>query len=186
MMTSVAFEALFVMETASIARGFLVLDAAVKRAPVTVRWARPVSPGRFVLVFGGSVEVTQESLEAARSAAGSDIVDEVYLPGVHPALLPAIDRSIAAERGEAVGIVETSTVASAIHAADLALKAVDVSVLRMHLALGTGGKGWFTICGPVGDVDAALEAVRSGVQPERIVGIELLAQPHPEIRGFLA
>jgi microcompartment protein CcmL/EutN len=179
------FEALAVIETASIARGFVVLDAVVKKAPVVVRHARPVSPGIFLLVFGGGVEVTLEGLEAARSVAGSDVVDELFLPGIHPGLLPAVDRQIAPERGEAVGIVETKTVSAALLAADTALKAVDVTVLRMHLAIGTGGKGWFTLCGPVGDVDAALDAVRAVTRADRLVALERIAQPHPEVRGFL-
>ncbi len=174
------------VETASIARGFVVLDAVVKKAPVVVKCARPISPGRFLLVFGGGVDVTLEGIEAARSVAGSDVVDELFLPGVHAAVLPAIDRAVTAERGEAIGVVETSTVAAAVLAADLALKAVDVAVLRMHLALGTGGKGWFTLCGPVGDVDAALDAVRAGVRADRLVALELIAQPHPEVRGFMS
>ena len=88
MSASSTFEALAVIETASIARGFVVLDAVVKKAPVTVKVARPVSPGRFLLVFGGGVEVTLEGVEAARSVAGSDVVDELFLAGAHPALLP--------------------------------------------------------------------------------------------------
>jgi microcompartment protein CcmL/EutN len=186
MATSTTFEALAVIETSSIARGFVVLDAVVKKAPVVVKHAQPVSPGKFLLVFGGGVDVTLEGIETARSIAGSDVIDELFLPGVHPALLPAVDRAITPERGEAVGIVETATVASAILAADLALKAVDVRVLRMHLAIGTGGKGWFTVCGPVGDVDAALDAVRTGVRADRLIGLALIAQPHPEVRGFLS
>jgi microcompartment protein CcmL/EutN len=186
MSTTATFEALAVIETGSIARGFVVLDAVVKRAPVSVRIARPVSPGRFLLVFGGGVDVTLESVEEARSVAGSDVVDELFLPGAHPALLPAIDRAIAAEHGEAVGIVETSTVSAAVLAADTALKAVDVRVLRMHLALGTGGKGWFTLCGPVADVDAALDAVRAGVRADRVIALERIAQPHAEVRGFFS
>jgi microcompartment protein CcmL/EutN len=184
--STTTFEALAVIETSSIARGFVVLDAVVKKSPVTVKLARPISPGRFLLVFGGGVDVTLEGIEAARATAGSDVVDELFLPGIHPGLLPAVDRAVAPERGEAIGIVETSTVAAALLAADTALKAVDVTVLRMHLALGTGGKGWFTLCGPVGDVEAALDAVRASARPDRLVGVELIAQPHAEVRGFLS
>ncbi len=181
-----ALQALAVIETSSIARGFVVLDAVVKKAPVTVKVARPVSPGRFLLVFGGDVASTLESIEEARSIAGSDVVDELFLSGVHHALLPAIDRAIVAEPGEAIGIVETSTVSAAILAADAALKATAVAVLRLHLALGVGGKGWFTLAGPLGDVEAALEAVKQTAKPDRLIAVELIARPHAEVRGFLS
>jgi microcompartment protein CcmL/EutN len=180
-----ALEAVAVVETASIARGFVALDALVKKAPVVVKAARPVSPGKLVIVFGGDVEATRESHQAALEVAGSDLVDELFLPGAHPRLLPAVDRAIVPEAGDAVGIVEMSTVASAVQAADVALKAVDVSVLRMHLAVGVGGKGWFTLAGVLADVAAALDAVRGAVRDDRVVGIELIPQPHGEVRGWM-
>jgi microcompartment protein CcmL/EutN len=180
------YEAVVVVETGSIARGFVVLDAVVKRAPVSVKVARPVSPGKFLLLFGGGVEATAEGLEAARAAAGSDIIDELFLPGAHPALLPAIDQVVVPHRGEAVGIAEFATVAAGVRAADTALKAVDVSVLRLHLALGVGGKSWFSLAGPLADVEAALGCVRADAHPDRVVGLELIAQPHAEVRGFLS
>lgn len=186
MSSSSALQAIAVIETASIARGFVVADAVVKRSPVTVKMARPVSPGRFLLVFGGGVEVTAEGVEAARVAAGSDIVDELYLPGAHAALLPAIASALVPAAGEAIAIVETHTVASAIAAADVALKAVDVSVHRMRLAVGVGGKGWFSLAGELADIEAAADAVRAAVPPERLVAVELIAQPHPEVRGFFS
>lgn len=178
-------EAVAVVETASIARGFVVLDAIAKRAVVAVKTARPVSPGKFVILFGGAVANVEESMEAAREAAGGDVVDELLLPGAHPLLVPAIDGAATPLPGEAVGIVETSTVASAVRAADVALKATEVGILRMHLAIGVGGKGWFTLCGPLSDVEAALAAVRDRVAAEKLVGVELIPQPHGEVRGFM-
>ena len=180
-----SLEAVAVVETASIARGLVMLDALVKKAPVTVRTARPVSPGKLVDVFGGAVDAVTESHAAALEVAGSDLVDELFLPGAHAELLPAIDRALSLREGDAVGIVEMTTVAAAIHAADTALKAVDVAVVAMQLAVGIGGKGWFTLTGTVADVGAALDAVRAVAREDRIVGIELIAQPHGEVRGWL-
>lgn len=185
MSTMSALEAVCVIETGSIARGFVVLDALVKKAPVVVKVARPVSPGKLVLLFGGDVEAAFEAFDAARAVAGTDLIDELFLPGAHKALLPAIDCAVVPHAGEAVGIVEMSTVAAAVHAADVALKTVDVTVLRMHLAVGVGGKGYFTLAGPLGDIAAALDAVRGSANAARVVAIELIPQPHPEVRGFL-
>ncbi len=184
--SSSTLQALAVIETGSIARGFVVLDALVKKAPVVVKMARAVSPGKFVIVFGGDVESVAESIEAARSVAGSDVIDEIYLSGVHPLVLPAIERHVAAEAGEAVAIVETTTIAAAILAADAALKAVDVNVVRMHLALGVGGKGWFTLAGELADLEAAVDAVKATAKADRLVAVEIIARPHAEIRGFLS
>ncbi len=180
-----SLEAVAVVETGSIARGLVMLDALVKKAPVTVKHAKPVTPGKLLVIFGGDVEATRESHAVALEVAGSDLVDELFLPGAHPQLLPAIDQAVAPAPGDAVGIVEMSTAAAAVLAADTALKAVDVAVLRMHLAVGVGGKGWFTLAGALADVAAALDAVKDGAREDRVVGIELIPQPHGEIRGWL-
>lgn len=179
-------EAVAVIETGSIARGWVVLDALAKKAPVSIKSAAPVSPGKLVIVFGGELEATREAHAIALEVAGADLVDELLLPGAHARLLPAIDHAIHLEQGESLGIVEMRTVASTILAADTALKAVDVGVVRMHLAVGIGGKGWFTLAGSLADVGAALDAVRASANPERVAGIELIAQPHPEARGFMS
>jgi microcompartment protein CcmL/EutN len=181
-----SLEAVAVVETASIARGFVVLDALTKRAPVVVRTARAVSPGKFVILYGGAVEAVREAHDAALESAHTNLVDELFLPGAHASLLAAVDQAVVPADGESAGIVEMTTIASAVLAADTALKAVDVSVLRMHLAVGVGGKGWFTITGALADVEAALDAVREGVREDRVVAIELIAQPHGEVRGWLS
>ena len=180
-----ALEAVAVVETGSIARGFVMLDALVKKAPVTVKRAQPVSPGKFIVLFGGDVESTREAHAVALEIAGSDVIDELFLPGAHSALLAAVDSALTVVAGESVGIVELTTVAAAVLAADTALKAVAVAVLRLHLAVGVGGKGWFTIAGALGDVSAALDAVKGAVREDRVVAVELIAQPHGEIRGWL-
>jgi microcompartment protein CcmL/EutN len=69
--------------------------------------------------------------------------------------------------------------------ADVALKATEVSVLKMHLAIGIGGKGYFNLAGELADVEAALDAVRAAARSEQVIGIELIPRPHPEVRGFM-
>lgn len=179
------YEAIALVEIESIARGWVALDALAKRAEVQVRAARPVTPGKLIILFGGDVAATGEALEAAREVAGSLLLDELWLPYAHRDLLPAVDGALAIGPGEALGIVEMSTVASTLLAADAALKATEVAVVKMHLALGIGGKGYFNLAGELADVEAALEAARSAVAPERVVAIELIPQPHREVRGFL-
>lgn len=180
------YEAVALVEIESIARGYVVLDAIAKRAEVSVRLARPVTPGKFLILFGGDVASALEGLEVAREIAGSTLIDELWLPYAHQHLLPALEGAVSPERGEAVGIVETTTVASTLAAADAALKAVEVSVLKMHLAVGIGGKGYFVIAGPLDEVEAALEGAQGAVAPERLVATELIAQPHREVRGFMS
>ncbi len=185
-MTSEAMPALAAVETASIARGFVIADAVLKRAAVTIRCARAVTPGKFVLIFGDSVEAVAESIEAARIAAGSDVIDELFLPGAHASLWPAIDGAVLPADGESVAVVELTGICAALLAADTALKATAIALSPLRLAVGVGGKGWFTVVGALADVEAAARAVRDTAKADTLVAIEIIAQPHPELRGFLS
>lgn len=179
-------EAVALVEIASIARGFVTLDQLAKRAEVTVHEARPVTPGKFIILFAGEVAPVQESLEAAREQAQSLLLDELLLPYAHRDLLAALKGRAEPEPGESIGIVEMASVASTVHMADVALKATEVAVLKMHLAIGIGGKGYFNLAGELADVEAALDAVKAAARDEQVVGVELIPRPHPEVRGFMS
>ncbi|MCS6799048.1 MAG: BMC domain-containing protein [Myxococcota bacterium] len=174
--------ALGVLEVASITRGMHAVDAMLKRAASRVVLARPVTPGKFVIVLRGGEQEVAESLAAGRERADADEVDSLLLPGVHPALPPALDGlPLPRTLERSVGLLEMTTVAATLHAADAALKAADVALVGLGLARGIGGKGWLALEGTQDAVEAALEAGDDAVAPERRAGRELIARPHPEL-----
>jgi microcompartment protein CcmL/EutN len=83
---------------------------------------------------------------------------------------------------DAIGVLETSTVASALAAADLALKTANVDLLDLRVANGLGGKSFFTLTGEVSDVRAALTAAaRQAEAGGHLLRQVVIAQPHPEL-----
>jgi microcompartment protein CcmL/EutN len=83
----------------------------------------------------------------------------------------------------ALGIVETTTVASAILGADAAAKAAEVELLEIAPGRGIGGKGFFTLTGDVGSVQAACDAARVLVDLRAAhVRTEVLAGPHALVK----
>jgi microcompartment protein CcmL/EutN len=150
-----ASPALGLIECSSIARGYEVADAVVKQSPVRLLWARTASPGKFVILFVGDVEEVRQAhgrgLEVARDARE----DEIMIPNVHPHLVQAI-RGPRKIDVDALGVVETKTVASAVLAADAAAKVAAAELLEVRLAQHLGGKGFFTVAGEVGDVETAV------------------------------
>ena len=83
--------------------------------------------------------------------AGDRAVDKLFLPQPHARLWPALAGE--ANRGggvESLGVVETTTVAATVRAADAAAKSARVRVTEMQLARGIGGKAFFTVTGAAG------------------------------------
>ncbi|MGI5865148.1 MAG: BMC domain-containing protein [Myxococcales bacterium] len=172
--------AIALLELESIARGYLVADAAVKRAPVRLLMTEPVTPGKYLVLFDGEVADVEEAYAEALEIAGPGVVDKLLLTQASLALAPAISGQGADAEIESLGIVETATVSAALLAADTALKAAEVALLKMHLARGIGGKGYFVLTGSLDMVEAAVSSAAAIIAPELLVNTELIARPHPD------
>jgi len=172
--------ALALLEFSSIAAGIVAGDAMVKRATLAVTDAGTAHPGKYLVLVAGEVGEVAEALEAGKAAGGSALTDVVFLPDVHPALVEALKGGRQAGKAESLGIVETTTVAAVIEAADAGLKGAAVSLLELRLADGLGGKGYLLFGGPLSEVEAAVEIAASRV-PAALIGAEVIAQLHPEM-----
>lgn len=172
-------------ELESLARGVVVADVVVKRAAVHLSIAEPTTPGKYLLVFSGSVAEVDEAFRAGEEAGGALIIDRLYLPQVEASLVSMIegDRGEGSRQSDSLGIMELHTVAAALLAADTALKRAQVRLTHLQLARGIGGKGWFTIAGEQHDVEAALEGAAAAVQASLIVATEFVRRPHADLRG---
>ncbi len=149
--------ALALLEFNSIAAGIQAADAMVKRAPIDIIRAGTVQPGKYLVLIGGQVADVDESLAAGREVGGRAVVHQVFLPNVHSQVVNAIAGSRLPQRADALGVVETTTVAAAIRSADAGVKGAEVQLVEVRLADGLGGKGIVLFSGLVADVEAAVE-----------------------------
>jgi microcompartment protein CcmL/EutN len=175
-------EALALIELSSIARGYQVADAVVKKAPVVLRDCRAVSPGKFLVLFDGDVASVDEAFRRGVEVAGDRLVDKLFLPQAHPQMGPAVRGEVSARGGvESYAVVETLSVASTLLAADAAAKAAAVRVIEMQLARGIGGKAFFALSGPLADIEAAVEAAVTVTDGKLMLGTEIIPAPHDEL-----
>lgn len=169
------------METTSIARGLVVADAMVKKAPVTLAFARPVTPGKHVVIVTGEVAEVDEAMQIGLTLAAHTLVDKLFLPQAHVAVLRALGGGRRATGLASLGIVETFSVASAILAADAACKASEVELAELRLADGLGGKAYFIVSATLDLVEAAVYAAQHILAPGLLVTTEIIAAPHDDL-----
>jgi len=173
--------AIALFEIESIARGWVVADALVKRAPVQLLMTEAITPGKFLVLIDGEVADVEESYAEGLELAGPALMDKLFLPGAAPQLSAALRGQFPSEPTDSLGIVETNTVASALLSADAAVKAAEVRFVRMHLARGIGGKGYFTLTGELDMVEAAVGAAAALLPAELLVMTEIIARPHADL-----
>ncbi len=175
--------AVALIEVESLARGMIAADALLKRAPVSIALAEAITPGKYLVLFSGGVAEVQEAFAAGLEVAGAALLDKLLLPVAARSLVDGLRGKLHQGQGESVGIVETHTVASALLAADRALKGAEVRLSQLHLARGIGGKGYFVLTGDLHQVEAGLQAAASAIEARLLVTTEILQRPHPELRG---
>jgi len=173
--------AIGLLELRSVARGIEVADAILWQSDIEVLFSTPVQPGKYVILFTGSVEDLHSAMERGAEIARSDLVDRLLLTQVHEQVEVGLRRQGGQLKGQldALGIVETTTVASAILAADKALKTSTVDLLELRIANGLGGKSYFTITGEVSDVRSAVTAAASLAEERGLLARDVvIPRPH--------
>jgi len=187
--------ALALLEFASIAIGIRAGDAMAKRVPLETLALGTVQPGKFLIAAGGEVAHVEEAWasgcevgrEVGREVGADALLGEIFLPDVHPAIVAALAAPTRVFEGDALGVLETSTVAATLHASDRALKRTSVALEEFRLADGLGGKGYALFSGDVGEVQAAVEIAADGVRAEELVQRVVIPQLHADVaRGLSA
>ena len=182
--------ALGFLELSSIARGLYLTDTVLKKAHIRILASQPISSGKFVLLYVGDVASVEESHRAALEAGEGTLLRQVLIPGVHEKLAPYLDSlwSQAPTLGQvdqSIGIVESLTLAGAILAADQALKMAHVSLCRMRLGQGIGGKAYFVLTGAQEEVEAALDAAKTSLKScESFCRVDLIPRPQEEALAY--
>ena len=178
--------ALGMIECAGIADGFAAADRIVKAAPVKLLLCRPTSPGKHLTLFCGDVAPVTSALRAGVEGLATPPLDTLLLPNADPDVLLALVTPRRNGAIDAAGIVECTTVATLLVAADLAVKTADVVLLTLRAAAGLGGKSFFVCAGEVSQVTAAIHAAAGFARArEKLAGSVVLAQPHRDLEAWL-
>lgn len=152
------------IELNCIGMGMLAADEMVKAAEVNLVVARTTCPGRYLVIISGDVGSVKSSVEVGRQIGADMVVDWFVIPSVHADIVPALCGGGLGTEINSLGIIETSTSASCINAADAAAKAASVELLEIRFAAGLAGKAFLLLTGDIGSVTAAVEAGVAHVQ----------------------
>ena len=76
--------ALGMLELCSVAQGLVVQDYMLKKAHISLRWARAYNPGKYVIFIEGGEEEVYESLKKGKEIAQDFLIDSLNLPHPHP------------------------------------------------------------------------------------------------------
>jgi microcompartment protein CcmL/EutN len=135
-----------------------------------------------MVMVGGEVGAVSASVSAGVSEGRFSVIDSFIIPNLHEAVFPALRGAAKVEDMDALGILESFSVASLIEGADAAVKAANVRLIEIRLAMALGGKAFMTLTGSVSAVESAIEAGAQVVgQKGMLVNKVVIPRPRPEL-----
>ena len=180
--------AIGMLELSSVARGVEVADAVLWQGQVEMLFSTPIQPGKYVMLYTGSVQDVNAATARGVELAATDLVDQLVIEQVHDQIVPTLKRRGGHINGQldAIGVIETTTVASTILSCDQALKTATVDLVDLRVANGLGGKSFYTLTGEVSDVRAAVG--RGAAQAQERGQLQrdvVIPRPHPDLMAHL-
>ena len=176
------YNAIGLLEYSSIAKGIGSADAMVKAAAVELVISRTICSGKFMNLVAGDIQSVRQSVAAGEELAAETVIDSFVIPTIHADVFPAMSGSTNVEVLDALGIIESFTVASLIDGADAAAKAAEVKLIEIRLAMALGGKAFVTLTGAIGAVESAVEAGAEIVsRAGMLVNTVVIPSPRPEL-----
>ena len=170
------------IEMSSIAAGFGVTDAMLKAADVELVLARTICSGKYMVLVRGDTAACQSAVEAGCRLGDFSVIDTFLIPNVHESIFPALSGFGTSEPLEALGIIESFSVASLIEGADAMAKSAEVRLIEVRLAMALGGKAFASVTGSVSAVQAAVEAgARTIAKKGLLVNKIVIPNPRPEL-----
>jgi len=171
-----------IVEFRSIAMGIGAVDTIVKTSHVRILDARTICPGKYYIIFAGSVSAVNSAAQAVQEQFREFIIDIGELSNVYPEIFSALSQTSEVRDPGAIGVIETLTSPSVLIAADSAIKATDVRLIEIRIARALGGKN---ICIITGDVSSVKESVRVGIQYAQdkgfLVDWQVIPSPHEDL-----
>jgi microcompartment protein CcmL/EutN len=170
------------IELTSVASGFQVCDTMLKAADVELVLSRSICSGKYMVMVRGEVGAVEAAVSAGVGGARFSVIDSFVIPNLHESVFPALSGATKVETLAALGILESFSVAALIEGADAAVKAANVELIEIRLAMALGGKAFVTLTGDVAAVEAAIDAGAQIVgQKGMLVNKVVIPSPRPEL-----
>lgn len=176
-------QSLGVLEYRSVAAGMKACDEVLKSADLDLMFAKPMCPGKYVMAIKGSLSAVKAGIEKGTTGENETfLVDYCYLGKPDPSVFKGLYCSGDVEGIDAVGILETYSVASIFEVADDVVKTTPVEILEIRVAKGLSGKSYVVFSGELTSVQASIEkASKSVIEKGLLLQSSVIPKPDPRL-----
>ncbi|MGM0603829.1 MAG: BMC domain-containing protein [Bacillota bacterium] len=176
------------LEFKRIASGIEAANQMIKAADIELLNARYICPGKYIVLIAGDVSAVKSSINAGLNIGKKDVIKELTIPKVSKQLIDLIQhKKSKPENFVALGVLEYSSIAAGIIAADAAVKAAEVELVKIVLGMTTGGKSLIIFTGSIEACKQGLNAAESANKDNQkyLLGKKLISSPEKPLLDSL-
>ena len=142
----------------------------------------PKLRGKYEIILTGSISNVTAAVNHVTSRFEGYVIDSSIMGRIDEQVIQALFSTNQGEQKGSLGLIETFSAASAIKAADIAVKTARVAIYDLRVSRGMGGKGVVMLTGEIGDVQSAVEAAeRYAKEIATLSSTAVIPAPHEEL-----
>lgn len=179
-------KAVGLIETKNVTKGILLADRMLKKSPIEILKAISLCPGKYMVILAGDLAAVYNAVQIAKEEFNNNILDSCILGNIDQQVIKALSGCVRDDLWkDALGIIETYTVAAAILSADIAVKTAVVDLVKIKIAQGLAGKCYIVLTGDVAAVETSIKIGISAIKSENLVDWTIIPSPAPDLWTFL-
>jgi microcompartment protein CcmL/EutN len=179
-------KAIAIIEFTTVSAGIKAADTMAKTADIEIVESQAVCPGKYMIIVAGLLSAVNAAAEAAKLNHGERYISGFILGNPHENLLPAFYGTTAVENLRSLGVIETFDSATAVVAADAAIKTAIVELIEIRLAKGMCGKSYVTFTGEISAVQAATDKAKTvAAEAGMLLDTCVIANPDKKLAKFI-
>ena len=176
------YKSIGVIELKCVPKGVEAADAALKSAGIDMVSAHPSCPGKYEIILTGSISNVTAAIDHVRERFDGYVIDSSVMGRIDEQVIAALFSTNEGRKSGSLGLIETYSAATAIKAADIAVKTARVAIYDLRVSRGMGGKGIVMLTGEIGDVTAAVEAgAEYAKSTAALSSYSVIAAPHKDL-----
>lgn len=172
------------IEFSKIAVAIKCADEMTKAADIDLLETKFICPGKYSVLIGGKISAVKSSLNTGLALAEREkaVIEKLLIPKVSEEVLEMLKyKKIDKDKIKSLGVLEYNNISSGIIAADTAVKAAEVHLVKLKLGMTTGGKAVVIFTGDNQACQHGINACKSAVNDKYLISESFISSPSKKL-----
>lgn len=172
------------IEFSKIAVAIKCADEMTKAADIDLLQTKFICPGKYSVLISGKISAVKSSLNTGLSLGEREkaVIEKLLIPNVSEEVLEMLKyKKVDKDKIKSLAILEYNNITSGVIAADTAIKAAEVNLVKLKLGMTTGGKAVVIFTGDNQGCKHGINACASEINDKYLISKSFISSPSKKL-----